>query len=239
MKNALIVQGGWEGHEPKKVSEIFREILEKNGFNVRVVDTLDVFKNYNNIDNLHLIVPVWTMGEIENESVMNISKAISNGTGIVGCHGGMCDSFRNNTLWQFITGGQWVSHPGGDKVEYIVNIKNSSSELVEGIDDFKIVSEQYYVHIDPCIEVLATTRFPTIKWFHSTNKQVDIPVVWTKKWGHGRIFYNSLGHHADIFNIKQAYKLMENGFIWAANGKDIALKNGLTYKEFESDEKMF
>jgi len=49
--------------------------------------------------------------------------------------------------------------------------------------------------------VLATTRFPSVKWYHSTNGEVDMPVVWTKRWGHGRVFYNALGHHEEIFDI--------------------------------------
>lgn len=239
MRKALIVQGGWGGHQPKEVSEVFKKMLEKNDFSVEISDTLDVFSDYEKIKDLHLIVPIWTMGKIDNEYVLNISKAIGNGTGIAGCHGGMCDSFRENTEWQFITGGQWVSHPGSDKVTYTVNIKNSSSPIVKDISDFKVTSEQYYVHIDPCIEVLATTRFPSVNWYNSSNKEVDVPVVWTKKWGHGRVYYNSLGHHADIFDGEEAYKLMENGFLWAAKGKDIALANNLTYEEFANEEKMF
>lgn len=239
MKKALIVRGGWDGHQPVEVSEVFRKILQDNGFEVEISDSLSSFDTYDNIKDLHLIVPVWTMGEISNEQMKNVNMAVASGTGIAGCHGGMCDSFRQNTEWQFITGGQWVSHPGGDQVEYMVNIKNSSSEIIEGIKDFSVTSEQYYVHVDPCIEVLATTRFPTVKWFHSSNKEVDIPVVWTKRWGHGRVFYNSLGHHADVFDIKEAYQLMEKGFNWAAKGKDEAISNNLSHLDFESKAKMF
>jgi type 1 glutamine amidotransferase len=153
----------------------------------------------------------------------------------------MCDAFRENVQWQFMTGGNWVSHPGGDGVEYMVNIKNSSSPLVEGIQDFRVTSEQYYLHVDPAVEVLATTRFPnpSITWFHSSNREVDIPVVWTKRWGHGRVFYNSLGHHADIFDIPEALELMRRGFVWAAEGKDFAIKHGLDSSTFKSEKKMF
>jgi len=239
MKKVLIVQGGWIGHQPVEVSEVFKNMLEKNNFSVDIFNSLDIFSEYENICDYHLIVPIWTMGTVDKEYVKNISRAVGNGTGIAGCHGGMCDAFRENTEWQFITGGQWVSHPGSDKVKYIVNIKNSSSPIIEGISDFQITSEQYYVHVDPCIEVLATTRFPSVNWYNSSNKEVDVPIAWTKKWGHGNVFYNSLGHQASIFDNEQAYKLMENGFLWAAKGKDIAISNNLSYKEFENEEKMF
>ncbi|MCZ8513662.1 ThuA domain-containing protein [Paenibacillus filicis] len=219
MKKALIVWGGWLGHEPEQVAGIFRELLEADGFEVEVSDTLDSFNDGVKLKGLDLIVPVWTMGEISKEQAANVSKAVQSGVGIAGCHGGMCDSFRNNVDWQFMTGGQWVAHPGNDGVEYTVNIKSSSSPLVEDIEDFAVKSEQYYLHVDPTVEVLATTRFPVVAGPHSLNKAVDMPVVWTKRWGVGRVYYCSLGHHADIVDMPQVRELMRRGFVWCAEGK--------------------
>lgn len=220
-RKALIVQGGWDGHEPVQVSDIFREVLEEMGFQTEVSDSLNAFLDADKLMGLHLIVPVWTMGKITNEQLSPVLKAVEAGTGIAGCHGGMCDSFRESTDWQFMTGGQWVAHPGNDGVEYKVNVKKCSSPIVEGIDDFTVRSEQYYVHVDPAIEVLATTSFPTFEGPHSTNGRVSVPVVWTKRWGKGRVFYNSLGHHADIFDAREPLLLMKRGFLWAAEGKDL------------------
>jgi type 1 glutamine amidotransferase len=238
-KKALIVWGGWLGHEPEQVAEVFERTLVKEGFSVEVSDTLESLEDADKLKALHLIAPIWTMGEISHDQVAAVSAAVSNGTGIAGCHGGMCDAFRSSVQWQFITGGNWVAHPGGDGVEYMVNIKSSSSPLVDGIKDFKVASEQYYLHVDPAIEVLATTRFPTVTWYHSPNGEVDVPVAWTKRWGVGRVFYNSLGHHADIFDIPEALELMRRGMIWAAEGKDIAVAQGLDASIYESDKKMF
>ena len=239
MKKALIVQGGWDGHEPVKVSELFKRVLEQEEFEVEVSDTLDAFLDVNALKALDLIIPIWTMGEISNEQMNPIIEAVASGVGIAGCHGGMCDAFRENVKWQFLTGGQWVSHPGGDGTEYVVNIKSCSSPIVEGISDFVVKSEQYYVHIDPAIEVLATTRFPTVTWFHSSNGVVDVPVVWTKRWGHGRVFYNSLGHQANIFDEPKALELMRRGFLWSAEGKSLAVKNGVSSEVFTNTSKMF
>ena len=238
-KKALIVWGGWDGHEPQPVSKVFKKTLEQEGFKVEVSDTLESLEDVEKLKSLHLIVPVVTMSEISREQVAAVNTAVANGTGIAGCHGGMCDAFRTSVEWQFITGGNWVSHPGGDGVEYVVNIKQSSSPIVAGLNDFTVKSEQYYLHVDPAVEVLATTRFPTVTWFHSSNGAVDMPVVWTKRWGVGRVFYNSLGHHADIFDIPEALELMRRGFLWAAEGKDIAIEQGLDASIYTSDRKMF
>jgi type 1 glutamine amidotransferase len=220
-KKALIVWGGWDGHEPKQVAEIFAGILKEADFEVEVSDTLDSFDDGEKLKALDLIVPVWTMGEIKKQQVKNVSEAVQSGVGIAGCHGGMCDAFRNNVDWQFMTGGNWVSHPGGDGVEYTVNIKYSSSPLLAGIEDFTISSEQYYLHVDPAVEVLATTRFPTVPGPHSLNGAVDMPVVWTKRWGVGRVYYCSLGHKANIVEIPQVKEMMKRGLLWAAEGKDL------------------
>jgi type 1 glutamine amidotransferase len=147
-----------------------------------VEDTLDVLQDKERLMALDLFIPVWTMGpELPKPYFEPLLEAVGSGVGLAGCHGGMCDAFRSNVAWQFLTGGNWVAHPGCDGTPYQVNIKSSSNPLTEGIKDFAVVSEQYYLHVDPANEVLATTRFPTVPWYHSTNGAVDVPVIWTKK----------------------------------------------------------
>lgn len=239
-KKVLILNGGWDGHQPDLVSKRFSNIMERNGHQVEISDSLDVLADLDKLMGLDLIIPCWTMGKIENDYVVNLSKAVGTGVGLAGCHGGMCDAFRENTEWQFMTGGQWVSHPGGDGVEYIVEINKGSSPIIEGIEDFSVTSEHYYLHIDPAIEVLATTRFPMVNYYHISNKAVDMPVIWTKFWGNGRVFYNSLGHHNDVFDKSpSAEVLMERGLLWAAKGKQYAIDNNLTTKPFENTSKMY
>lgn len=239
-KSALIVYGGWDGHEPELVAQRFKGILENEGLNVTLSDTLESYSDLDFLKSLHLIVPIWTGGNLSGELCGNVSKALASGVGMAGNHGGMCDSFRDNTEWQFITGGNWISHPGG-LIDYKVEIvKNSSSPIIEGIDNFAVFSEQYYLHVDPAVEVLATTRFPLATYYHSSNKAVDMPVVWTKKWGHGRVFYNSLGHTDVVFEDAPAsLELMRRGMLWAIEGKDIAIARGLNASVFESQAKMY
>ena len=240
MKKAWIFQGGWDGHEPKLTSARFAGMLRGNGFEVEIFDTLDPLGDLDALMALDLMVFCWTMGEIKPEYTRNVSKAVGAGVGLAGCHGGMCDAFRNDTEWQFITGGQWVAHPGGDGVEYTVNICHGSSPITEGLEDFPVCSEHYYLHVDPAIEVLATTRFPAVQYYHCANKPVDMPVAWTKLWGNGRVFYTSLGHHDDVFEKSpSATVLMERGMLWAADGRRIAREQNLTTERFENTAKMF
>ena len=36
MRQALIVWGGWEGHEPRQGAEVIQAFLEEDGFDVRL-----------------------------------------------------------------------------------------------------------------------------------------------------------------------------------------------------------
>lgn len=238
MRQALIVQGGWDGHEPVLVSDIFARVLKEEGFEVQISDTLDSLLDLEYLQSLHILVPEWTMGKITRDQCLNARLAVASGVGLAGCHGGMCDSFREDVDWQFMTGGQWVAHPGNDGTPYMVNIKSSSNPITEGLQDFAVASEQYYVHVDPAAEVLATTMFPNpaALGFHSSNPQAAVPVVWTKYWGHGRVFYNSLGHHADIFHQYEPLELMRRGFRWVSAGKDRAVQLGLSLDAFKKPE---
>jgi len=240
MKKALIFQGGWQGHEPALVAKRIEGILAAEGFTVEIHDTLDCLLDMDNLLAQDLIIPIWTGGTLPRECSANVAKAVGAGVGLAGCHGGMCDAFNADTEWQFMTGGQWVSHPGGDGVEYMVNIASCSNPITAGIVDFPVKSEHYYLHVDPAVEVLATTRLPLISYYHISNKPIDMPVVWTKMWGLGRVFYSALGHQDNVFdNSPSAQELLKRGMIWASGGKQYAADNGLTVDRFINEAKMY
>jgi type 1 glutamine amidotransferase len=205
-KQAFIVWGGWDGHQPEEVAGIFAGLLREEGFGVEVSDTLDSFKDAERLAGVDLIVPVWTMGKIESDQLEPLIAAVKEGgTGIAGCHGGMGDSFRNEVEYQYMVGGQWVAHPGNDGVTYTVRIKDRGHLLTEDMDDFVVVSEKYYMHVDPAINVHAVTDFG----------DVEMPVVWTKTYGAGKVYYNSLGHQANIVRMPETLELMRRGLLWA------------------------
>lgn len=208
MKTALIVYGGWDGHQPREVSQLLDGELRRAGFSTEVSDSLDALLDGEKLKQLDLIVPVWTMGSIKREQLTPLLEAVKSGVGIAGCHGGMCDAFRTETEYQFMTGGQWVSHPGNDGRHYVVNIVEQNP-ITEGLSDFEVWSEKYYLHVDPAIRVMATTTF-------EDYGDAVMPVTWTKTYGKGRVFYCSLGHHADIVAMPPVLTMMARGMRWAA-----------------------
>ena len=213
---ALIVYGGWDGHQPREVAEVFRRALVEDGFGVEFSDSLDIFRDESKLRGVNLIVPHWTMGDISDDQLNPVLRAVQSGVGIAGCHGGMCDAFRSATDWHFMTGGQWVAHPGNDGTRYRVNIGPTPSPITEGIGDFDVISEQYYMHVDPAVKVLATTRFPVADGPHVPNGPVDMPVLWTKHFGKGRVFYSSIGHTVAAVEAEPHLTILRRGFRWAA-----------------------
>lgn len=211
-KKALIVWGGWEGHTPEQSAEVMKETLESNGFEVTLEASTKAFADPD-LGRFDLIMPVITMSTIEKEELENLIKAVRAGAGLAGFHGTMCDSFRNEPDYQFMTGGQWVAHPG-DIIDYSIQISPTGDPITEGLSDFDYHSEQYYMHVDPSIEVLATTTFDGSRFEEIDG--VVMPVVWKRKFGKGRVFYSALGHIADEFKVPEMKTMMERGALWAA-----------------------
>ncbi|MEZ4638122.1 MAG: ThuA domain-containing protein [Caldilineaceae bacterium] len=213
MKKALMVWGGWSGHEPEQCVKIFAPLLEEAGFEVEIHTTLDIYTDEAKMRSFDLISQVFTMSTITKEQEAGLLATIKAGTGFAGWHGGMADAFRNNTEYQFMVGGQWVAHPG-NIIDYEVNIIDHEDPITAGLSDFKMHSEQYYMHVDPNNEVLATTTFggQYAPWIEGTV----MPVVWKRRWGEGKIFYSSLGHVAADFNVPEAKEIVRRGLIWAS-----------------------
>lgn len=220
-KSALMVWGGWDGHEPRQCVERFAPWLESKGFAVTIADTLDAYLDAERLKGYSVIVPVWTMGTITGEQCKGLRDAVAGGVGLAGWHGGMCDSFRMDTGYQFMTGGQWVAHPGG-KVRYAVNIRDKRDPITKGLKEFKMHTEQYYLHTDPGNEVLATTTFSGKHEGFSWIRGVVMPVVWKRRWFKGRVFYSSLGHVAADFDVPEAMEIQKRGILWAAREKVVA-----------------
>ncbi|MCY3840747.1 MAG: ThuA domain-containing protein [Gammaproteobacteria bacterium] len=213
MGRVFITWGGWNGHEPEQTAHIFADVLTAEGHEVTVSDSLTALADESFMAGIDLLVPVWTMSQIGREQEAGLLKAIRAGTGCAGWHGGMADSFRVNVEYQFMVGGQFICHPGG-VIDYEVNIA-SDDPIVAGLDDFEMHSEQYFMHVDPSNEVLATTTFKGEHWGIDWVKGVTMPVAWKKRYGAGRVFYSSLGHVARDFDVPQAREIMRRGCLWA------------------------
>jgi type 1 glutamine amidotransferase len=213
VKSALFVCGGWEGHEPEKCAHVFVPFLREKGYRVEISETLDCYLDRKKMRDTNLVVQAWSMGKLTEEQERGLMDAVEGGTGLAGWHGGLADAFRDRPNYQFMVGGQFVAHPG-NLVDYVVNVVTPDDPVTTGIRDFRMRSEQYYLHVDPSNEVLATTTFSGehLPWIEG----VTVPVAWKRRWGAGRVFYCSLGHSAKDFEVPEARELVLRGMLWAS-----------------------
>jgi type 1 glutamine amidotransferase len=169
------------------------------------------------IHELSLIIPIYTMSKIEKEPLANLVRAIEGGVGLAGHHGGMSDAFRDAVDYQFVVGGQWVAHPG-NIIDYTVDVTKPEDPIMQGIPaSFPYTSEQYYMHMDPSVEVLATTTFSG--QYAAWTKDVVMPVVWKRQYGAGKVFHSTLGHQAKEFENPQMATILRRGINWAARAE--------------------
>jgi type 1 glutamine amidotransferase len=227
-RTALIVRGGWEGHQPRQATELFIPFLEDNGFAVRIEGSPDVYADADFLSSVDLIVQCNTMASIERAPLDGLRAAIRAGTGMAGWHGGIADSYRNSSDYLHLIGGQFACHPGkhpdecvGDMsdnyVPYRINILPSARDhpIMRGLDDFDLVTEQYWVLSDDYIDVLATTTQAVRDWDPWTRPVVS-PAVWTRQWGKGRIFVCTPGHRVEILENPNVRTIIQRGMLWAS-----------------------
>lgn len=217
-RHVLFTYGGWDGHEPLKFRDYMVPWLQSEGAKVTVHDNLEAYAKPDFMKDVDLVMQIMTMSTITKEQEKGLLDAVQkNGTGMAGWHGGMGDSFRNNPDYQYMTGGQFVIHPGG-VIDYPVKIVNKKDPITKGLKDFAMRSEQYYMHIDPNVKVLATTKFSG--QYDSWIDGCVMPVAWKRMHGKGRIFYTSLGHNLDhITTVPDAIELLKRGIRWASASK--------------------
>ncbi|MEU4689506.1 ThuA domain-containing protein [Actinoplanes sp. NPDC023714] len=206
------MRGGWAGHSPYECCGIFEKFLTLHDFDVEVADSLEVYADLPDVD---LIVQSWTTGNLTEEQEEGLVTAVRNGAGFAGWHGGILAFGYENPRYQYLVGGRFVFHPGGF-VPHRIDIA-AEHPIVAGIGGYDVHTEQYYCHVDPTLEVLATTTFAGVGEAPETKGTV-MPVVWTRRFGAGRVFVNTLGHSPDDLLLPPTRTITERGLLWAAGG---------------------
>lgn len=210
MKKILLLAGGWEGHQPEQFVQILADALRPHGVDTEIVDSLDPLADADRLKTFAAISPCWTMGSLSDAQSRGLQEAVTSGVGLCGIHGGMGDAFRGNIDYEWMVGGHFVGHPHvGD---YTVTVRDRSHPACRDLPaGFAYQSEQYYMLVDPGIHVLADTVY------RYEEREVTMPVAWTKPWGRGRVFYSALGHQPDEYRTcPEARNLAVNGMLWAA-----------------------
>lgn len=228
-KHALIVRGGWTGHEPVETTDSFLPFLAEHGYEVRVEETTAVYADADYLAGVDVIVQTVTMSTIEAEELSGLIAAVAAGTGLAGWHGGIADSFRNSSDYLQLIGGQFATHPpkapraelAGEAADnflrHTIDIvpERADHPIVAGISDFELTTEQYWVLSDEYNDVLATTTLAA-RDFDPWHRPVTCPAVWTRQWGEGRVFVSTPGHELAVVDDPNVRTIIERGILWAS-----------------------
>ena len=228
MKTALVVRGGWDGHQPVEATERFIPHLERNGYTVRVEESTEVYSDPDYMATVDLVMQANTMNTIDPKHLAGLTSAVRNGTGMGGWHGGIADSYRNSADYLHMIGGQFAHHAGiepeqriGEQSDnyltYTIEIvpERRDHPIVVGLDDFELTTEQYWVLSDSYNDVLAST-IVAARPFDAWQRPVSSPSIWTRQWGQGRIFVCTAGHRVEVLDNPNVRTIIERGLLWAS-----------------------
>ncbi|WP_285106369.1 ThuA domain-containing protein [Promicromonospora sp. MEB111] len=228
-KRALVVRGGWTGHQPVETTDSFLPFLAEHGYEVRVEDSTAVYADADYLTGIDVIVQTVTMSTIESAELSSLIAAVAAGTGLAGWHGGIADSYRNSSDYLQLIGGQFATHPpkapraelAGEAADnflrHTIDIvpERADHPIVAGISDFELTTEQYWVLSDEYNDVLATTTLAA-RDFDPWHRPVTCPAIWTRQWGAGRIFVSTPGHELAVVDDPNVRTVIERGILWAS-----------------------
>jgi len=210
-KRALLLYGGWEGHQPELVAAFAATQLLQDFDVTRSRDLRSLSAEA--LTGFDLLIPIWTFGDLTDSQVDALLAAVQDGMGIVAWHGA-ASSFLNSRSHKFLLGGQFVGHPGGSDVTYRVEFLGNDP-IVNGLEDVTVTSEQYYLLVDPAVKALAMTSIDgaEMEWVAGAR----MPIAWKRRWGRGRVFYCALGHTLSVLEIPSIIGMLRRAVSWAAD----------------------
>lgn len=219
---ALIVRGGWEGHDPVGATERFIPLLIEAGFAIDIAEDLAVYDDAPRVASADLILHCWSGGSLTASQERTLVGAVRAGTGFAGWHGGIIGTNVMNAAYLRMVGGRFLYHPDGFQ-DYTVTITQSPArdgDITAGLEQFAVHTEQYWILADSHNTVLAETVFEPAEDTEWTEP-VPMPVTWTRRWGMGRVFVCTLGHRLADFDVPETTTMIHRGLLWAARNQDL------------------
>jgi len=200
MKSILIIWGGWQGHDPQGVAEKLANILTDHRYQVDVRSDLGVLIN-ENLKTYDVLIPIWSCGIASPIYIQPLLEAIESGLGLVTWHGGI--NWFDQADYYDLIGAYYLRDTPVES--YSVQLEDHA--FTKGLTDFDIKSETYYMLVNPMNTLLATT----------SCKGHRLPLMWTKTYGAGRVFYSSLAHDLDQLFMPDHLSILLRAIEWAAS----------------------
>ena len=229
-KLKVLMLTGVNNHDWVATTPVLRELLEQTGrFEVRVHEEArgngpETFAPYDvlllNYDDFKQTAGPW-WDYRAREAMLDF---VRNGKGLVSYHS------ANNAFWGWeefdkLVGGTWretATH--APYHSYTVKIVDPDNPITQGMPSTFSETDELYqgLSMQPNIHLLATAYDDPHNC--SRNGKVcgsgkDEPLIWTLKYGLGRVFQTALGHDVKAMDSPGFRLTLVRGTEWAATGK--------------------
>lgn len=202
-KKILLYQGG--RYSSKDVSfKHFKNILTDY-----IIDTFEDVQIFNSDKFFEYIAAIFYSqgGELTNKQEMNILEFIKAGRGFIGLHGASA-SFKSHSKYFEMLGGRFIEHKRVKSFK-VINIEKQHP-ITRGLEDFTVRDEPYRheFSMSKDIRILAIGDYQDVD-----NPNLE-PIMWTKSYGEGRVFYCSLGHRTNSLKSPIFQKIIQRAVKW-------------------------
>ena len=211
-------------HKSVEPSEpILKAMGEKSGaFQVTVTQDVGAFTR-ENLKN-YAAVMFYTTGELPftDEEKRALVDFLKSGHGFIGVHSAT-DTLYEWDVYNQIIGGHFDGHPWHQLVT--VNVVDPDSKLVSGLGkSFQITDEIYQIKQFQAsgTHVLLTLDPTSVDLTKPSVHKNDYgwPICWTRMFGKGRVYYNSLGHEDAVWNDPRYQDMLLKAIKWVMREGD-------------------
>jgi len=140
------------------------------------------------------VVFLLTSGELPLSSAgkRNLLRFVRAGHGLVGFHSAS-DTFHSWPAYVRALGGEFANHPH------------------RGVG--RVIEEFYFFKTNPRRRAHVLARLDVASFGGSAHE--DRPIVWCRREGRGRVFYDALGHNSTTWQGSRQRDLLAGGVAWA------------------------
>lgn len=151
------------------------------------------------LDSFSALVLHYHHKTISSSGLKKLAAFVHNGGGILAIHAATA-SFKGTLPYFEILGGRFIGH--GPVENFAVN--KVRDDIFGGIENFVVRDELYIHELRPNIEVHFTAK----------HEGKDIPVVWTHRYGKGKVCYAVPGHTTETMQNKTYQQVLKRGLLW-------------------------
>ena len=216
IKALLITGADVNVHPWREISETTREILVKTDkFEVKVCEDPHILESATALKGYDVIVfLIYTAPLIPEEGIENLLNAVEHGKGFYVQHLASA-SFSKSEEFGKLCGRKWVMRKSGHGPRSVFksNIVNKEHPITKGLSDFD-TDDELYAKLQETGQKINVLVSADSDWSKKTE-----PLVFTSKYGKGRVVHNAYGHDRKALTTPEVQKLIARGVEWAATGK--------------------